>query len=97
LAKQIIWSSKAKDDLFSILEYWNHRNKSKTYSKKLNFLIKDAIEIIADHPKTGRPSDFENVRILIVRDYHILYEEIAESVNVLRIWDNRRDETKLEL
>jgi len=31
MAKRIVWSPQAKADLFSILEYWNNKNMSKTY------------------------------------------------------------------
>jgi hypothetical protein len=39
MAKQVIWSFRAKDSLKEILSYWTTRNKSAIYSKKLNTLI----------------------------------------------------------
>ena len=43
MAKKIIWSANAKADKIEILNYWLDRNKSNTYSKKLNLLLKEAI------------------------------------------------------
>jgi len=51
MAKQIIWSLRAQNDRKEILGYWIERNKSNTYSKKLNFLFKEAVKLVAKHPK----------------------------------------------
>ena len=36
MAKQVIWSILAHNDRLEILDYWIKRNKSNSYSKKLN-------------------------------------------------------------
>jgi addiction module RelE/StbE family toxin len=97
MVRQIVWSSDAKDDLKHIIEYWNHRNKSTSFSKKLRKLFKEAIDVLIIYPETGRRSDFEKVRINIVRDYHILYECDADTILILRIWDCRQDPGKLNI
>ena len=51
MAKEIIWSETAQKDRKEILLYWKNRNKSSTYSKKLNILFDDAAEIIASFLK----------------------------------------------
>lgn len=66
MAKHVIWSEKAVDDLLKIFEYWNHRNKSSSYSKKLNELFNKAIALIVNHSSLGRPSQIENIKIKIV-------------------------------
>jgi len=50
MAKQIIWSLTAQLDRKEILLYWINRNKSRTYSKKLNKLFIEAIQLIAEFP-----------------------------------------------
>ena len=37
MAKQIIWSRKAQNELLEILEYWVNQNKSNTFSLKIEF------------------------------------------------------------
>ena len=54
MAEQIIWSAHAKRDLKEILAYWVVRNKSKTYSRKLYFIFRKAVEEIAQFPKSGK-------------------------------------------
>lgn len=96
MAKQVIWSLRAQDDRKSILDYWQKRNKSNTYSKKLNQLFKEAINTIRDFPKIGRLTDEKNARIKIVRDYLIIYEESDTASYILAVWDGRQDPTELE-
>lgn len=96
MAKQVIWSDRAIDDLLKIFEYWNYRNKSSNYSKKLNELFTKAIALIANHSSIGRPSQIENIRIKIVKDYLIIYEDTPELIIILTIWDSRRNLEDLE-
>jgi addiction module RelE/StbE family toxin len=91
MAKQIIWTHKAQQERKEILQYWRIHNQSKTYSKKLNQLIKKALALIAAHPNIGRRTDIENVRVKMVRDYLIFYEEQNDHIFILSIWDNRRN------
>jgi len=50
MVKRIIWSLLAQKDRKNILEYWNKRNGTKIYSKKLNALIKEFLNIISSPP-----------------------------------------------
>lgn len=45
MAKQVVWSIRAQEDRKNILKYWRQRNQSITYSKKLNYLFKEAVSI----------------------------------------------------
>ena len=96
MAKQIVWSRRAQRDRKEILEYWRVRNKSNTYSKKLNRLFKESIKIITDFPEIGKPTDQANTRIKIVKDYLIIYEETETQILILTIWDSRQDPGKLK-
>ena len=96
MAKQVIWSLRAQNDKKEILDYWKQRNKSNTYSKKLNELFKESIKIILDFPQIGKVTDDTKARIKIVRDYLIIYEETETQILILTIWDSRQDPEKLE-
>ena len=96
MAKQVVWSLRAQDDRKAILHYWRIRNKSNTYSKILNKLFKDSIQIIQDFPQIGKATDDPNTRIKTVRDYLIFYEETETQIFILTIWDSRQDPDKLE-
>lgn len=91
MAKRITWTLKAQQDRKEILRYWQVHNQSSTYSKKLNQHIGKALTLIAAHPHIGRRTNIENVRVKLVRDYLIFYEESGEKIFILSIWDNRRN------
>lgn len=95
MAKQVVWSFRAQSDRKEILNYWQQRNKSNFYSKKLNQLFKESIKIIADFPQIGKPTDSINTRVKIVKDYLIIYEETETQILILTIWDSRQDPEKL--
>ena len=97
MVKQVVWSVQAQNDRKQILEYWRLRNKSNTYSKKLNKLFKDSIKLIQEFPQIGRPTDDSNTRIKIVRDYLIFYEETVSNINILTIWDSRQNPDNLKI
>ncbi len=95
MAKRIIWSYKAQKDRKNILNYWFLRNKSKTYSAKLNSLFQQAILLVSNHPNIGTPTNFGTVRSKIVRDYQIFYEVNDDSIHILTVWDSRQNPDKL--
>lgn len=96
MAKQVIWSLRAQNDKKEILDYWRQKNKSNTYSKKLNELFKESIKIILDFPQIGKRTDDTTARIKIVRDYLIIYEETETQLLILTIWDSRQDPDNLK-
>ncbi|RXM49698.1 MULTISPECIES: type II toxin-antitoxin system RelE/ParE family toxin [unclassified Chryseobacterium] len=90
--RKIIWTFKANQERKDILEYWILRNKSKTFSLKLNKLILYNIGLVAEHPTIGRKTDVQNVRVKIVRDYLIFYEFSDSELIILSVWDGRRND-----
>jgi len=97
MVKEIRWSLRANQDRLQILEYWVNRNKSNTYSLKLDQLFRKSVELIAEIPELGKPTEFLNVRIKIVRDYLIYYRIKSTCIEIITIWNSRRNPRKLEL
>ena len=81
MAKQIIWSFRAQNDRKEIFDYWNNRNKSTTFSRKLNSLIKYTLRLISKYPLIGKKTNKENIRIKILKDYLIIYEVTGSLCN----------------
>ncbi|TAL67068.1 MAG: type II toxin-antitoxin system RelE/ParE family toxin [Bacteroidetes bacterium] len=96
MAKRVIWSLQAHINRKEILQYWNERNKSNHYSRKLNEIIENSITQISIFPKIGIPTDFENVRCKTLKDYRIFYKVDSNSISILSIWDCRRNPDKIE-
>ena len=97
MAKQVVWSFQAQQDRKQILNYWRARNKSNVYSKKLNELFKDSIKLIAEFPQIGKSTDDHKARIKKARDYLIIYEETANQIILLAIWDTRQNPDELKM
>ena len=89
--RKITWTKKANSERKEILEYWIDRNKSKTFSIKLNLLIIENLRLIMSKPEIGKKTELENVRIRIIRDYLLIYEMKENEIIVLSIWDGRRN------
>ena len=97
MAKQVVWSLSAQSDRKEILDYWRRRSKSNTYSRKLNQVFKESVEIIRDFPQIGTLTDTDNVRVKIVKDYQIFYEVTESKLTILTIWDSRQNPAKLKI
>lgn len=95
--RTIVWTQKANQERKDILAYWIKRNQSKTYSIKLNKLIKETVQLAAQYPTTGRKTTMKNVRVKVIRDYLLFYEINSTTLIVLTLWDSRRDEKTLKI
>jgi toxin YoeB len=91
MARQIVWTFQAQDDRKRIFQYWNDRNKSNLYSKKLNRLFTDSLKLVCKRPLIGKRTAIPNVRAKIVRDYMLFYEITTEHIVVLTVWDSRQN------
>ena len=85
MVKQIVWTLKAKNELKEILHYWIWRNKSNTFSIKLNHLIEKQLHLAAKFPEIGRKTDIENVRVKFIHKYLLYYQVTNEILYVLTI------------
>jgi plasmid stabilization system protein ParE len=97
MLREIVWSRRAIQENLEILEYWINRNKSYTYSTKLDSLLKENINLIASIPEIGKPTDSPSVRVKIGREYLIYYRIKPDSIEILSIWDSRRNPQKFKL
>ena len=91
----IHWTLTALKLRNQIFEYWNERNKSNTYSVKLNYRIKDRINQLKKFPESGIKTDFADNRLISLGHYSILYKKIENSIIITAIWDNRQNPKKL--
>lgn len=97
MAKRIKWSSHAVADRIQILDYWYKRIGNKNYSKKLDKSLKEIILKLADFPKLGRKLNNQEVHFFVKDSYQIFYMENKETIEILHIWDSRRNPDDLEL
>jgi len=74
---KIIWSRKAKKKLYSFLESFIRKEKSKSNSKTLSDKIFKEVKLLKNNPALGLKTNDESILGFIV-DSLIIYYEISE-------------------
>jgi plasmid stabilization system protein ParE len=88
---RLIWSIEARNSRKKIFDYWNNRNKSKVYSRKLNLLFNTNLKIVIQLPEFGKPTFQENTKFIITSHFEIIYKITPNEIVVLDIWDTRQN------
>ena len=89
--RKLIWQKSAQKDRKEIFKYWNNKNKSNQYSKKLNSLFTEKTKTLKEFPYSGSKTNLENIRVLVIENYLVLYEILNSEILILRIFDGRRN------
>jgi len=92
--RSIEWSSNAKIELFTILDFYYKRNGNRNYSIKVNRNIQSTIKLLKKFPRLGIKTSEENIRVIFEGDFSIFYEPSQKQITVHSIWDNQRDPEK---
>jgi plasmid stabilization system protein ParE len=93
--RKIVWSYNAQKKLYEILEFYNERNKSTSYSKKLYSSFQKELKLLLKYPNLGIKTDLDGIRGLIVGAYILYYEDKGDLIIIHSIWDSRQDPNKL--
>ena len=93
--RNVVWTRTADLQFVGILEFWAVRNHSNRYSKRLLKQVSKRIKLISNSPFLYRQTDFEGVRISVLKNYSILYKVEPERIIVIAFWDNRQDYARL--
>ncbi len=93
---KIVWTTLARRERDAIFDYWNMRNKSNHYSKKLNLIIYQKIDLLKSNPFIGIETDFKPYRILHFENYGLVYRSEEELLYIISVWDNRQNPSKLK-
>lgn len=91
MVRRLEWSIEAINSRKNIFEYWNSRNKSKLYSKKLNKLFREGLQVVIRLPEFGHPTTEENIKFIIVSHFELFYKITPFRINLLEIWDTRQN------
>jgi len=95
---RVNWTNKALKELSAIVVFWNEHNGSQKYSKKLHSEIKQAVKLLKQNPQIGVRTDLLNVRRYgILTNFSLFYSIEEQTVNILSVWDNRRNPDELNL
>lgn len=95
---KIKWSLKAQRELNSTIIYWNKRNKSETYSKKILKEVEKKQDFLERNPNSGTPLNYKSVfKIQVLKFFSLVYELSIEEIRIVSFWDNRRNPENLEI
>jgi plasmid stabilization system protein ParE len=97
MVRQIRWSLRAEQDRREIEDYWTNRNKSNIYSLKLDLLFREGVKLLSKTPELGSATKFPSVRFKIIRDYLVYYRINSDFIEIITIWDSRRNPKKFRL
>ena len=95
MGARIEWSDHAKARLKEIWDYWNDRNGTITFGQKLSKEINSKLLRISAFPEAGLPCVDPSIRYVIERSYRIYYQFDNGEIQVITIWDMRRDPESL--
>ncbi len=74
MALEISYSPQFFDSLEAVLNFFDERNGSDRFSKKLLKMIHKQILLLKTMPEIGRLTDFPSVRVLFVERFGIEYQ-----------------------
>ena len=89
--KKIIWSSRAKNELYQVLEFFLQRNGTPDYSLKLVEEIEDLISSLSQSELIGRLTSNKFTRVIPMKVYLIFYEIKGDTIEIVSFWDNRQN------
>ena len=96
MVREVKWTNRALKDRIQILSYWLTRNKSNSYSLKLDDLFIETLQSLCKFPYAGRKTEKRDVRIKVVKNYLLIYRITATRIVILRLWDTRQNPQKLK-
>jgi plasmid stabilization system protein ParE len=98
---RIVWSKNALRDIKEIFEYWNRTNGNKDYSRKLNKEFSSLVDLLMLFPRIGRTVENYDIRFLCKYEYIIFYKTKGSikkpDIEIIQVWDSRRDPLELKL
>ncbi len=97
MAKRVVWSEHALADRISILDYWSKRLGNKNYSRKLDRLIRKIVSLLRKFPNLGHAIGEREIKVLVKSHYHIYYKCTDNDIQILHLWDSRRNPEDLNV
>ena len=86
MALEISYSPQFVEDLEAILSFYDDRNGSDKFSKKLMKMIHKQIGLLKTMPEIGRLTNFPGVRLLFVERFGIEYQIRDKEVLIVDIF-----------
>lgn len=92
---ELFWTETALKQRTDTFKFWNKKNNSNLYSKRLSREIKDRANRLLIFPEMGKKVAFENIRVISIEHFSLFYEIAKNKIIIISFWDNRRNPKKL--
>jgi len=92
---KIVWTKFAEESLYEILEFYIIHNGNNAFSTKLYGEIISAIQTLELFPDLGKLNINTNYRELVLNRNSVYYKVKEDIIELLLVWDNRRNPAEL--
>lgn len=96
MAKKIKWTETSIRDRLSIYYFWIEKNKTDSYSEKLEKLFNEAAKLISEYPEIGTKTNASGIKVKVVKGFKLFYLNLPDSIQIIRVWDTRQNPRKLK-
>ena len=79
------------------MAFWKEHNQSETYSAHLYQKIQINLKYISENSFIGRATDIHSVRVVVISNYLLFYRVNESFIEVLSLFDSRRNPDDLRL
>jgi hypothetical protein len=95
--KSVIWGYFAERQFKKALEYHYEISGNLTYSNKIIDKPNQTINLIIEYNNIGISIFKTNFRSILVFDYAIVYEVLANQILIVLFWNTKRNPKNLEI
>jgi plasmid stabilization system protein ParE len=95
--KKVIWTRKAEIQMYVIMDYYVDRNKSDSYSLKLQSDIKQKLRKLDFTTTLPKKSSIKDLFYFIHNHISVFFLVHKEHIVVILVWDERRNPNDLNL
>ena len=95
MARVIEFSVRSAKQLQKILAFYDERNGSDAYSRRLMQNLMDDLQVMAKMPLASSPSTRPNVRFFYLMGFTIIFRYNTQKLTVLSIRSSRRKPLKV--
>ena len=95
--KRIIWTPQAKLDRYDILKFYADAGTNIIALRKIDYQFRNSIKHLSIFPNLGKTLANQNERIIHSGYYNIIYKILDDAIQILQIWDNRRNPDDLKI
>ncbi|MGL4942415.1 MAG: type II toxin-antitoxin system RelE/ParE family toxin [Thermoguttaceae bacterium] len=89
--RKLTWHPNARDELMSVLAYFKERNGSNAYGRKFLNGLETRLKYACCFPQMYEETNRPETHVIDFENYRIVYSIKPDTIEVLSVWDARRE------